>query len=242
MNWLAKINLRVVVERLGSFRSALLLLAIMLICLFCGYRVGNFYHSYQAQTITVQEQRLTKLYQEQQQQVSRINTLEVELEVERLASERSMALLKETEAEHFEIKKELAFYQKVMAPEKQVGGLVVDSAKVFSTASDNHYRFQVALVQQQVQKRYAKGYIQLSIKGSLANKPKLYALGDLSELTQKELSFSFKYFQIVEGEFVLPQGFEPESIAIEVVLPKGKWQKYQKYDRGYQWTDILQLG
>lgn len=242
MNWLAKINLRVVVERLGSFRSALLLLAIMFICLFCGYRVGNFYHSYQVQTITAQEQRLAKLYQEQQQQVSRINTLEVELEVERLASERSMALLKETEAEHFEIKKELAFYQKVMAPEKQVGGLVVDSAKVFSTASDNRYRFQVALVQQQVKKRYAKGYIQVAIKGSLANKPKQYSLGDVSQLSRKELSFSFKYFQIVEGEFVLPQGFEPESIAIEVVLPKGKWQKYQKYDRGYQWADILQLG
>ena len=70
-----------------------------------------------------------------------------------------------------QVKKELAFYEKVMAPEKQADGLVIDDLSVSTTASSNHFRFQVTLVQQKIKKRYAKGRIELSFSGSLNNKP-----------------------------------------------------------------------
>jgi len=241
MNWLAKINLNVVVHRLGVFRSTLLLIILIITCVFCGYRIGNFFHGYQVQAIAEYKNRLELLYQQQVEQVKRLNTLEVELEVERLANQRSLNLLRDMETEHYQVKKELAFYEKIMAPEKQADGVVIDNVSITPTSSPSHYRFQVALVQQLLKKRFVKGYIELSLMGSLKGKPSTIKLSNISSLTKKNLSFSFKYFQIIEGEFTLPSGFIPEQIAVTTILPKNKWQKHHRLQESYSWTKIVQI-
>ncbi|GAA5137734.1 DUF6776 family protein [Thalassotalea piscium] len=201
--------------------------------------MGNFFHGYQIQTINQQNIRLDNLYEQQVQQVKQIHTLEVELEVERMASMRSQQLLKEIEKEHFKVKKELAFYEKVMAPEKQVDGVVVDSITVMATESSNHFRFQVVLVQQQVRRRYAKGYIDLVFEGSLDNNPDKISLDTVSNITKKMLSFSFQYFQIIEGEFTLPEGFTPEKVNLVTSLNKTSWQDFRRVEQSYVWLDII---
>ena len=235
MKWLAKINFTVVIQRFGPYRSALLLIAVVAICLYSGYRVGNFYHGHQIKTLNEQKQRLDHLYQQQNSQNRRVNTLEVELELERLANLKSQTTLKEMAVAHYDVKKELAFYEKVMAPEKQADGLAIDNIVVVASESPDHYRFQVVLVQQRLKKRYAKGYIELSFIGSLNNKPKIIKLSDISALTKKELAFSFQYFQLINGEFTLPKGFIVEQIEVSALLPKGKWQKYNRLEQTYPW-------
>lgn len=240
MNWLAKINLNIVVERLGAFKSALLLFGLIVICLFCGYRLGNFYHGFQEQKISQLQHRLKGLYQEQSKQTSLINTLEVELEVEKLASAKAAKLVAELEQEHYQVKKQLAFYEKVMAPEKQADGVVIDNYIVSPTTSNNHFRFQTILVQQKKSKRFANGYIEFSVKGSLAGKPKTLQLADISHLTKEQLSFNFQYFQIIKGEFQLPENFQPEQVQLKVTLPKGRWQKYDQLTESFNWPEIIE--
>ena len=235
MNWLAKINLTVVTERLGPFKSALYLLTLIVLCLFVGYRLGNFYHNFQLTTLAQQKSRLEHLYQQQEKQIARIHTLEVELTVEQLASQNAQATLKKMSLAHYQVKKELGFYEKVMAPEKGANGLVIDNVKITASKSPNHYNFQVVLVQQQLKKRYAKGYIDLVLIGSLANKPGQLKLANISTLTKKSLLFSFKYFQVIEGSFTLPENFAPEKIQLSAVLTKSKWQKYQKLNKTFPW-------
>ena len=235
MNWLAKINLTVVTERLGPFKSALFLLTLIVLCLFIGYRLGNFYHNYQLTTLDQQKTRLEQLYQKQTKQVERIHTLEVELAVEQLASQNAQATLKKMSLDHYQVKKELAFYEKVMAPEKEANGLVIDNVKITVSQSVNNYNFQVILVQQQLKKRYAKGYVDLVIIGSLSNKPSQLKLSTISSFTKKELRFSFRYFQVIEGSFTLPENFVPEKIQLSAILTKTKWQKYQKLNKTLPW-------
>ena len=139
MNWLAKINLTVVIERLGRFKSALFLVILMLVCLFTGYRLGNFYHHFQTTTLAQQKDRLEHLYQEQAFQVERINTLEVELAVEQLANQNAQVTLKQMADEHYKVKKQLGFYEKVMAPEKGANGVVIDNVKITASQSPNHF-------------------------------------------------------------------------------------------------------
>jgi len=236
MNWLAKINLKIVVGHLGALKSAIILLLLITLCIWGGYRLGNYYHGFHVITLEQQKLRLGLLYKEQEDQIKVINTLEVELTLERLANQKAQSTLKLMEKEHYQVKKELAFYEKVMAPEKEVDGLVVDKIKITATQSPNHYRFQVTLVQQALRKRYAKGYIKLNFKGSNSNKPSKINLTAISSITKKDLSFSFKYFQIIEGEFTLPENFIPETILLNVILPKTKWQKYSKLDKKIAWN------
>ncbi len=235
MNWLAKINLTVVTERLGPFKSALFLLTLIVICLFVGYRVGNFYHNFQLTTLEKQKTRLDSLYEQQAGQVERIHTLEVELAVEQLASQNAQSTLKKMSIEHYQVKKELAFYEKVMAPEKEADGLVIDNLKLTASQSPHHYNFQIILVQQQLKKRYAKGYVDLVVIGSLNNKPSQLKLTEISADSSKELLFSFKYFQVIEGSFTLPENFTPEKIQLSAILTKSKWQKYQKLNKTLVW-------
>jgi hypothetical protein len=235
MNWLAKINLTVVAERIGPFKSALFLLTLIVLCLFVGYRMGNFYHNFQMATLEKQKTRLEELYEKQSSQVELIHTLEVELAVEQLASQNAQETLKEMSQEHYQVKKELAFYEKVMAPEKEADGVVIDNIKITATQSPNHFSFQIILVQQQIKKRYAKGYVDLSITGSLDNKPSQLALTDISTLTKGDLSFSFKYFQVLEGTFTLPDNFVPEKLHLSAILTKNQWQKYHKLDKSLPW-------
>ncbi len=236
MNWLAKINLTVVTERLGTFKFVFFLLTSITLCLFIGYRLGNFYHNFQLTTLEQQKNRLEQLYQQQADQVERIHTLEVELTLEQLANQNAQAMLKKMSLDHYQVKKKLAFYEKVMAPEKEIDGLVIDNIKIISRKSPNYYSFQAALVQQQLKKRYVKGYIDLIVIGSLANKPSQLKLSTISSLTKKELAFSFKYFQIIEGSFTLPENFIPEKIQLSAILSKTKWQKYQKLNKTLPWS------
>lgn len=237
MNWLAKINLPIVVERLGPFKSALMLFGVIGLCLFVGYRLGNYFHGYQIQTINQQKQRLDMLYDEQNELVKQINTLSVELDMERYANLKAQRTIKAMEQEHFAVKKELAFYQKVMAPEMEANGLVVDEVVVNKTQSDDHFEFEVVLVQQKIRKRYAKGYIELRVAGSIDGKPKTLALSKISPLKRADLSFSFQYFQRIKGAFTLPEKFIPEKVHMNVILPKGKWQKYQKLTHSITWPE-----
>lgn len=236
MNWLAKINLTVVIERLGPFKSALFLIIVMALCLFTGYRLGNFYHHFQTTTLAQQKDRLEHLYKEQALQVERIHTLEVELAVEQLANQNAQITLKQMADEHYQVKKQLGFYEKVMAPEKGANGLVIDNVKITASQSPNHYNFQITLVQQQLKKRYAKGYVDIKLTGSSSNKPSQLALSDISTATKKDLSFSFKYFQVVSGDFTLPDDFAVEKVQVSAILTKSKWQKYQKLNQTLPWN------
>jgi len=237
MNWLAKINLKTFFLRLGPFRSALSLVGLITLCLYCGYRFGNFYHSYQQKSLADQQARLALLYQEVDKDNNTINALNVELEIERMASRQSAIMLSKIEAEHYKVKKELAFYEKIMAPEKQAEGVVIDNLIISPTTSKNHYRFQVVLVQQNKQKRYAKGYVKLMFSGSSNNQPDHFNLSNISPVSRQDMSFNFQYFQMVEGEFTLPENFTPEQVLVVAILPKGKWQKYNRLEQNYPWQN-----
>ena len=235
MKWLAKINLRVVIERLGTFKSALFLCTVIGLCLFIGYRMGNYYHYFQVTSLEQQKLRLEQLYHQQEQSTARIHSLEVELAVEQLANKKAQSLLKAEAVQQFEVKKQLAFYEKIMAPEKQAAGLLVESVKITASKTPNQYHFQVTLVQQQLKRRYSKGYIELVFEGYEGEKSIKLKLGQVSKLNKKDVKFSFQYFQIISGKFTLPAHFTPENILVSAILSKSRWQKYAKKDKHVPW-------
>ncbi|MEY8213919.1 MAG: hypothetical protein RPR97_05470 [Colwellia sp.] len=235
MKWLAKINLGVVIERLGTFKSAFFLITVTGLCFFTGYRLGNYYHHFQVTTLEQQKFRLELLYQQQEENIARIQTLEVELTIEQLANIKAQDLLKEAAEQQFEVKKQLAFYEKVMAPEKKSAGLLVENVKIQASKVPNKYHFQVTLVQQQLKRRYSKGYIDLVFEGREGEKPVQFKLAEVAELNKKDLKFSFQYFQIINGEFTLPANFTPENVLVSAILTKSRWQKYAKKEKSVSW-------
>ncbi len=63
----------------------------------------------------------------------------------------------------------------------------------------------------------ALGSIALSVDGSTADgKATTLELPALTPAKQKELPFNFRYFENLDQEVVLPAGFRPEKVAVEV--------------------------
>ena len=239
MNWLAKINLNAIVRHFGVFKSSILLIGLIVTCVFCGYRMGNYYHHYQSEALEYNKSRLEILYHQQVDQIKRINTLEVALEIEKISSQRSLASLKEIEAAHYQLKEELAFYEKVMVPEKEIDGIVLNEFSVTPTDIPNFYNFKAVLIQQQMQKRSSTGHIDIIISGMRENKQVKLSVKELSSLSEKQLSFNFKFFQSVVGTIVVPENFAPETINIVITLPKSRWQKYRRTEESFQWQEKL---
>ncbi|MEW6997589.1 DUF6776 family protein [Colwelliaceae bacterium BS250] len=235
MNWLKTIKITDLHARFGAFKLLISLAAVLLVVIIFAYKSGNFHQKIQTKVISEQTTRLDELYGKLESAKSQINTLSVELEIERLANHKAQQSMRSIEDDHFALKKELAFYEKIMAPEKQANGVIIDELEVSATASENHYRIRVVLVQQQKSKRYAKGHIKVEFAGSLLNRPAIIKLESVSKLDKKQLSFSFQYFQVLEGEFTLPKDFIPEKIAISAIMPPGKWQKNHRLDENYPW-------
>ncbi len=226
-------------KQLGAFRTALYGAILMFALLYIGYRLGNYYHHFQQTQIQQQQQRLNELYDLQAKLESKYHMLEVELAVEKMANKKAQQALKQVEDEYYEAKKSLAFYEKIMAPEKQVDGVIVDSFQVIPTNASHIFRFQVTLVQQNKQKRYTKGFVDLIVNGVENNQKKQYQLSTLDKDQMENLTFNFRYFQSLEGEVAFPERFTPESVELVVTFPKTRWQKYNQLKTHYSWHDIL---
>ncbi|WP_016957482.1 DUF6776 family protein [Catenovulum agarivorans] len=180
------------------------------------------------QTIDEKNQTLFQLEQ-------KLNFIRVELEVNNMSLQKLQAELKRVQQDNTQLKEKLTFYQSVMAPELAADGVIVDELLIEPTLIENQYRYKVILVQTSKQKRFAKGYISLSLHGIQNDKNLSIDFKQLA-VDDNDTSFSFRYFQILEGNFVLPERFTPERVNLAVVLPRRSGQSYSRTDLDYDWS------
>lgn len=225
-------------SRLGRFQFLLLLIIILAAVFYAGFRLSGQIVVWQQAQLTTQQERLNGLYQELDQKIRQINYLTVELEVEQNAAQQMKQELVGLKDESLQLRTELNFYQKVLAPELVADGLAIEQFDIQTTNRMNRYKFKFALVQTDTRKRNAKGYIKLNLVGIEAGQTRTFDLAKMASLGGEDLRFSFHYFQYFEGEFELKDDFIPEDIEIKVVQPKTKWQPYKAFTEKLEWPEI----
>ena len=83
-----------------------------------------------------------------------------------------------------------------------------------------------SLNQQNKTKNTLKGNLNVTLIGSENGKAKKYSIESmLSDKKQKALTFSFKYFQVIDGEIKLPEGFQPEQVSVHADIFQFKRKK-----------------
>lgn len=220
-------------RQFGRFWLLIGLIMTVLSLLYIGYWFGDSALTQRQLLIAEQQQRLDELYTQTDEQLQQINFLRVEMEIERQAAEHVQQQLLQTHKDKHQLSKELSFYQKIMAPELQAGGLEIDEFSIEMTPAEHIFHYKLVLVQTQKTKRFAKGFVQMIFSGVEGNNAQQYGIGQLRADKQQKLPFSFQYFQILEGDIVLPDKFSAQNVNIAVILPAGKWQKYEQLDRQY---------
>jgi hypothetical protein len=131
----------------------------------------------------------------------------------------------------------IAFYHGIVSPSDGGAGLRVQDLRLTRGDSERAYNIRLVLVQSLKHDRKVTGDVNLSIDGEEGGADTTYNFSQLLPAdTSASWPFSFRYFQDFDREIVLPDGFTPEKITIEV---RSKTRSISSIEESYSWTTSL---
>lgn len=160
--------------------------------------------------IAVRDARIADLEQE-------VALLETHREIDREAYKEVENSLLELQAKIQEQRDAIAFYRGIVSPADGRPGLRVQDFRLTRGAEERQFNLRLVLVQAMKHDRTVSGDVTLSIEGSEDGNAKTYALTELLPAdANTDWPFSFRYFQDFDRQIVLPDGFTPELVRVEV--------------------------
>lgn len=127
------------------------------------------------------------------------------------------------------LEEDLRFYRGLMAPESTSAVISLVPPEITYGTSPGLYGYRIVVLQRARKHGWATGTIEIGVAGTGSEGPVSYALVDLSEtVTDNELELGFRYFQAIEGELTLPEGFQPQAIEIIATLQKPAKQELKE--------------
>ena len=118
-----------------------------------------------------------------------------------------------------QLEEDVLFYRQVVEEEADETGLVIGQLDIDATRSPDRYRYKLVMRQQDADgDTYLTGHVNINLVGQLHDQQVILPLRDLSEFEDElDIRLRFKYFQNIEGELALPEGFQPDRIQIAAV-------------------------
>lgn len=208
-------------QRLGRFRFTLLLVALVAVCVWIGYSLANARLSWLEQQQERDSKTIERLRDSFEQLEYENNILRVELEVETVATRRLQEALRDSLDDYAQARQELAFYQRVMAPELEADGITIDSFSVRPTGP-GIYHFTLTLVRiERAQQQVAQGNVELELHGRYQGETAVHDLIELANLDSGRREFAMNYFTHLDGSFQVPADFLPQTVVIRVQSNRG---------------------
>lgn len=137
-------------------------------------------------------------------------------EVSRAANQSLQETLSDRDEEIAALRADTAFYERLVGGSAQRQGLAVHSLTLNPTG-DGAWRYTLTLTQNLKKASVSKGDISLRVDGVRDGKLSTLAWDDLLQTPQAApQGFSFKYFQQLEGSVMLPPGFTPHRVRVQM--------------------------
>jgi hypothetical protein len=221
-------------SRVGiSLGVVLLLLLVWGIFEFGRYRAG-FDTLAASDAMTALQLQITELNQQQSTLREANAVLERSGQIERQAYKQLEGAVTGLQDEILELKEELAFYRGIVSPKDATKGLKIQDFELSKGIQPGQYHFKVVLTQVLNNGTVARGNLRFEVEGLQKGEQKLYTLEQMSDSKSKSgPAFHFKYFQILEGDFMLPEEFEPIKVNLTV---KPKSRAHKKLTQAFDWV------
>lgn len=147
-----------------------------------------------------------------------IALLETHRDIDREAYHVVEANLGELQKKIQEQREAIAFYRGIVSPVDGGRGLRVQDLKLTKGNDERQYHVRLVLIQVMQHDRSVKGEVDFSIEGAQDGVDVTYALEQLLPAdADSNWAFSFRYFQDFDRELILPEGFTPEKVNVEVI-------------------------
>ena len=137
-------------------------------------------------------------------------------ETSRAANQSVQETLAARDEEIARLRADVAFYERLVGGSAQRQGLAVHSLDLQPTG-DGAWRYTVTLTQNLKKASVSKGQITLRVDGVRDGKLSTLGWEDLRQApTAPPQDFAFKYFQQLEGSVMLPPGFTPHRVRVQL--------------------------
>ncbi len=132
---------------------------------------------------------------------NRVAALERSEQVARNANTELKTLIVALQEKLAAVRGDLSLYQGLAAAGGGQAGLNVHRLVVTPTMAPNVYEFTLMLTQNLQQAEITSGQARIYLEGSRDGRPARLGLGELQADSEGRLEYSFKYFQMLEGNF-----------------------------------------
>jgi hypothetical protein len=152
----------------------------------------------------------------------RVATLSRSDQISRDAMRDLQSTLAERDEEIAALRADVDFYERFVGATAQRRGLTVHELKL-QPRGDNVWHFTATLTQNLNRGVVNNGELHLAVEGTLGGRLQRLDWPSLRQQADAEgLEYSFRYFQQVEGDLVLPQGMRPVRIHARLVPDSGR--------------------
>lgn len=210
------------------------LLIVLVMGALIGYFVGNRQELAQSSLLTVQQETLERQSKAIGQLKTELGVKETLLATQRAAFEQLQQALKDQEVQVQEQKRQLAFFERIMRPTGEQVGVVVDNLTLQETSVPGRYHYRLALTQPAKKRELFRGQVQIRVEGSLADKPKTLSGRELG-MKAGEGRYALRYFQLLEGNWQLPEGFIPDRVRVTIA----KEGRQPAQELLTEWSEVL---
>jgi hypothetical protein len=217
---------------------------IVLLIAVCGYLVfefGRIQADYSIVDALQERRQLEVRIEDLQAEIKslreQIVLLETHREIDREAYKEVEDSLMSLQAKIQEQSDAIAFYRGIVSPADGNSGLRVQDLKLSRSSAERVYNVRLVLVQSLQHDRKVSGDVNLTVEGTQDGMAMSYPYEELlPEETAGNWAFSFRYFQDFEREIVLPDGFTPERINIEV---RSTTRSISSIEESFSWDSRL---
>ena len=233
----AQVNVRFRNPKRTAMR-VLMLLAIVLASGLGTFFGGKYYSGIENEALSLErnslQQRNYELEQEKKTLSEKYAVLERSIHIDKGAYKDVEKSLRVLEQEMLELKEEVVFYRGIVSPKETAAGLYITSFKINPISDNAGYHMKLVLSQVKKNTRTIYGDARIYIDGILNGEPRQLQLSDIAGKKHHSLKMKFKYFQNLELDIVLPAGFVPSSVLVDL-KPTGKSKGLKKT---YSWAEV----
>ncbi|MEM9403628.1 MAG: DUF6776 family protein [Pseudomonadota bacterium] len=163
-----------------------------------------------------------------------VAVLETHKEIDTEAYREVEASLADLQSKIQEQRDAIAFYRGIVSPDDGARGLRVQEMTLTSGRDERVFNVRLVLVQAMRHDRRVSGDVVLQIAGEDDQGVRTYTYTELkTDAADSAWPFSFRYYQDFERELVLPDGFTPLSVSIEV---RSRTRSIDSIEETYAWA------
>ncbi|MBV7314269.1 DUF6776 family protein [Shewanella sp. NIFS-20-20] len=219
-------------------RSSHVYMMLLVLVAFClGVMASIFWQEVPVNVNVAEKKEIVRLRAELDQRSQQLASNNMALTVASQANQDMQQLFNEQVQQLSQVKRELAFYRSIMAPEQVAEGIAINTLEILPGIEPGQLQLQLVLTQLEKRKRLLKGKAEIRFIGLQDGKSQELTL---VSLTGNSLDFNFRYFQILDSTFSLPEGFELKQIDAKIVVPATRWNKGAQAQQSFNAVDVLQ--